>query len=71
MAKSRINLSLDPDTKERLKMYAWENHASVSKAVTDLVWAAKVKNSQVRGQTSLDIREKRNREKEGPQRHSS
>lgn len=71
MAKSRINLSLDPDTKERLKMYAWENHASVSKAVTDLVWAAKVKNSQVRGQTSLDIREKRSREKEGPQRHSS
>lgn len=56
VAKSRVNLSLDPDTKERLKVYAWENHASVSKAVTDLVWAAKVKNSQIRGQTSLDLR---------------
>ena len=56
MAKSRINLSLDPDTKERLRMYAWEQHASVSKAVTDLVWAAKVKNTQIRGQTSLDLR---------------
>ena len=56
MAKSRVNLSLDPDTKERLQVYAWENHASVSKAVTDLVWAAKVKNSQIRGQTSLDLR---------------
>lgn len=56
MGKSRINLSLDPDTKERLKMYAWENHASVSKAVTDLIWAARVKNSQIRGQSSLDLR---------------
>lgn len=56
MAKSRINLSLDEDTKERLKTYAWEHHASVSKAVTDLVWAAKVKNTQIRGQTSLDLR---------------
>ena len=55
MAKSRINLSLDPDTKDRLKMYAWENHASISKAVTDLIWAAKVKNSQIRGQASLDL----------------
>ena len=56
MGKSRINLSLDPDTKERLQMYAWENHASVSKAVTDLIWAAKVKNTQIRGQISLDLR---------------
>ena len=56
MGKSRINLSLDPDTKERLQMYAWENHESVSKAVTDLIWAAKVKNTQIRGQISLDLR---------------
>ena len=55
MAKSRINISLDPDTKERLKMYAWENHATVSKAVTDLVWAAKVRNSQIRGQMTMEI----------------
>ena len=56
MGKIRINLSLDPDTKERLQMYAWENHASVSKAVTDLIWAVKVKNTQIWGQTSLDLR---------------
>ena len=54
MSKCRINISLDPDTRERLKVYAWENHASVSKAVTDLVWNAKVRNTQVRGQMSLE-----------------
>lgn len=56
MGKIRINLSVDPDTSERLRQYAWEHHSSVSKAVTDLVWAAKVKNSQIRGQASLDVR---------------
>ena len=56
MAKIRVNLSLDPDTKERLQMYAWENPSSVSKAVTDLIWHAKVKNAQIRGQASLDLR---------------
>ena len=56
VAKTRINVSLDPDTKERLKIYAWENHATVSKAITDLIWAAKVRNAQIRGQTSLDLK---------------
>lgn len=46
---------MGPDTKERLQMYAWEHHASVSKAVTDMVWAAEVKNTQIRGQASLDL----------------
>lgn len=36
MSKTRINLSIDVDTLERLRQYAWENHATVSKAVTDL-----------------------------------
>lgn len=54
MSKTRINLSIDADTLERLRQYAWENHATVSKAVTDLVWAAKVKNVQVRGQMNLE-----------------
>lgn len=53
MAKQRINLSLDADTVERLKQYAWENHSTVSKAVTDLIWKARVSNSQIRGQTSM------------------
>lgn len=50
----RINISLSPDTLERLDQYAFENHSSRSKALTDLVWNAKVKNSQIRGQTSMD-----------------
>jgi len=51
--KQRINISLTPDTVERLKTYAWENHKTVSQAITDWIWSAKVKNAQVRGQTSL------------------
>ena len=51
--KKRINISMDFDTEERLRQYAWETHSSVSKAVSDLVWAAKVKNESIRGQTNL------------------
>lgn len=51
--KQRVNISLTEDTAERLRMYAWENHKTLSQAVTDWTWAAKVKNSQIRGQTSL------------------
>ena len=54
MSKTRVNLSVDADTLERLRQYAWENHSTVSKAVTDLIWTAKVKNTQVRGQMSLE-----------------
>ena len=54
MQKARICITLDQDTKERLEMYAWENHSTVSKAVTDLIWNAKVRNSQIRGQLSLE-----------------
>ena len=53
MGKKRINLSLDEDTEERLRQYSWENHSTMSKAVTDLVWKAKVKNEQVRGQAVI------------------
>lgn len=51
--KQRVNISLTEDTAERLRMFAWENHKTLSQAVTDWTWAAKVKNSQIRGQTSL------------------
>jgi len=54
MQKARICITLDQDTKERLEMYAWENHSTVSKAVTDLIWNAKVRNSQICGQLSLE-----------------
>ena len=49
MGKKRINLSIDEDTEERLRQYSWENHSTMSKAVTDMIWKA----NQVRGQTSL------------------
>ena len=55
MARKRSNISIDTDTHERLQQYAWEHHSSVSKAITDLVWAAKVKNENVRGQISIEI----------------
>ncbi len=51
--KQRINISLSEDTVQRLKQYAWENHTSVSQAITDWIWSAKVKNEQVRGQMTI------------------
>lgn len=38
MAKTRINVSLDSKTVERLKEYAWENKTSVSGAIEDWIW---------------------------------
>ena len=51
----RINISVTPDTAERLRQYAFENHKSTSQAVTDMVWAAKVKYKEIRGQMSLKV----------------
>ncbi|WP_190324861.1 DUF6364 family protein [Mediterraneibacter catenae] len=53
MAKVKVNLSLDSDTAERLKQYAFEQHKTVSQAVTDWIWHEKVKFDQIRGQESL------------------
>ena len=55
MAEIRINISVDEDTAERLRQYAWEQHSSVSKAITDLIWSAKVKNGQIRGQLNFIV----------------
>lgn len=64
MAKQRVNITLDPDTKERLEQYAWENHlGTISAAITDLVWKAKVKNAQLRGQQMLPVDKKGTGEK--------
>lgn len=54
MTTIRVNISVRRDTLERLDQYAFENHSSRSQAITDLVWNAKVKNCQLRGQISLD-----------------
>ena len=53
MSKIRMNISIDEDTAERLRQYAWEHHSSVSKAISDLIWSAKVKNEQIRGQLNF------------------
>lgn len=52
--KKRVNISISEDTAERLKQYAWENHTSVSQAITDWIWHVKVSNSQLRGQIRID-----------------
>jgi hypothetical protein len=52
--KVRVLISMDEDVHERVKQYAFENHKSVSGAITDLILNAKVSNSQMRGQISLD-----------------
>lgn len=50
----RVNISIRDDTLSRLDQLAFEEHKSRSQAITDLVWNAKVKNQQIRGQTSMD-----------------
>ena len=52
--KQRINISVTPDTVERLKQYAWEHHRNVSQSITEWIWSVKVKNDQVRGQKNLN-----------------
>lgn len=54
--KVRINISVTPDTRERLKQYAYERHKSVIQAVTDWIWSAKVTYSQLRGQASFTLK---------------
>lgn len=50
----RINISLQSDTLARLDQYAFEEHFNRSQAITALVWKANVKNTNVRGQMSID-----------------
>lgn len=59
MSKVRVNVSLSEDTIERLKQFAFENHTTVSQAITDWTWKAKVKNEQIRGQQSFMFDKKR------------
>ena len=51
--KIRVNISVEQDTAERLKQYAFEHHTTVSGAIEQWIWSVKVKNEQVRGQMSL------------------
>lgn len=65
MSKVRVNVSLSEDTVERLKQFAFENHTTVSQAITDWTWKAKVKNEQIRGQQSLDFGKPKRRKATG------
>lgn len=63
MAKVRVNVSLEQDTHDRLKQYAFENHTTVSAAITDWIWAQKVKNENFMGQMSILDKPKKRRKK--------
>lgn len=54
MAKVRVNITLDPDTHERLKQYARDNHTTVSAAIEQWIWKQKVSNPQIKGQMVFD-----------------
>lgn len=59
MAKKRINISIQQETQERLLQYAYENHlqGGLSGSIEHIAWhVIKVKNAQVRGQSSLDFK---------------
>lgn len=51
--KTRVNISVEQDTAERLKQYAFEHRTTVSGAIEQWIWSVKVKNEQIRGQISL------------------
>ena len=53
--KKRVNISVTPDTEERLKQYAYEHHTNVSQAITDWIWSEKVSNENIRGQQTMEI----------------
>ncbi len=50
----RVNISLSSDTLERLDQFACQEHTSRSHAITKLIWDAKVKNPQLKGQMTID-----------------
>lgn len=57
MAKDRVNITISPETKERLLQYGYENHISggLSGVLDFIAWnVVKVKNSTLRGQVRLD-----------------
>lgn len=58
MAKKRVNITITEETQERILQYAYENHlqGGLSGAIEHIAWQVlKVKNAQVRGQSSMKI----------------
>lgn len=59
MAKKRVNITISEETQERVLQYAYENHlqGGLSGALEYIAWhVLKVKNAQVRGQSSLNLK---------------
>ena len=54
MAKKKLILSLDPEIADRLRQFAFENHTTMSQAVTDWILKQKVSFDVPRGQMSFD-----------------
>lgn len=57
MAKDRTNITISPETKERLLQYGYENHipGGLSGALEHIAWhVIKVKNGTLRGQVRID-----------------
>lgn len=44
--KVKVNISVTPDTAERLKKYAEENHTNVSQAITSWIWSRELKRDK-------------------------
>lgn len=64
LAKKRVNITITEETQERILQYAYENHlqGGLSGAIEHIAWQVlKVKNAQVRGQTSMKSDNKRHR----------
>lgn len=47
--KQTINISVSPDTKERLKEYANMKHTTISQAITDWIWRQPLKSENATG----------------------
>ena len=44
--KTTINISVTPDTKERLKAYAEEQHCTPSQLITQWIWSVQLQSEK-------------------------
>lgn len=61
MKKKKVNITLRDDTRERIEQFGYENNipGGLSGALEFIAWhVLKVKNSQLKGQITIDIKDK-------------
>lgn len=56
MGFKRITISLDDETHDRLKQFAYEHHMTVSAAIKQWIWSQELKNENLCGQFLLVTR---------------